>query len=99
VVIRYFHVVGVSFTPHETDPILKVDPDAVLAGPVALKGLQVVARRAEIGKATGGGELEQTPDCGFLYRPEFSRPGSEEDLFRFRTRKLRITILLYIVKR
>ncbi len=35
---------GVTIAPHEADAIGVVDPDAVLASPVAAQGLQTVAR-------------------------------------------------------
>ena len=44
-VIHDLHVVGVIVLPAETDPPLIVDPDAVLALPVACKRLEPVPGR------------------------------------------------------
>ena len=44
-VIDNLDVLGTALRPCEADPPLAVDPDAVLAGPVALQGFQPVARR------------------------------------------------------
>jgi hypothetical protein len=43
VIVHYFHVMRVFYLPNETDAILVVDPDTVLAGAVSLQGLQPIA--------------------------------------------------------
>jgi hypothetical protein len=58
---------GVGTLPLEADPPLIVDPDAVLAGPVALQALQSVARwDAEIGETLGVVQHPQLPSCYLL---------------------------------
>jgi hypothetical protein len=44
-VVHQLDVLGSGRRPDEADPPLLVDPDAVLAGPVALEGLAAVACR------------------------------------------------------
>jgi hypothetical protein len=44
-VIHNFDIVSIAFSPDETEPPLIIDPDTVLAGPIAHQGLQVVAWR------------------------------------------------------
>src|SRR5690606_26681648 len=49
VVVNDLHLLWSSVGPHEADPPLVVDPDAVLAGPVTLESLKPAAgRNAEI---------------------------------------------------
>jgi hypothetical protein len=43
-VIGDFHVVGILAAPHEADPPLIVDSNAVLAAPVAFQLLQTIRR-------------------------------------------------------
>jgi len=45
VIVGDLHIVGVPFLPEKADPPLIVDPDRLLAGPVALEGVQPVAGR------------------------------------------------------
>jgi hypothetical protein len=45
VVVDYLDVGCISIRPFETDPPLIVDPDAVLALPIALQPLKLVSRR------------------------------------------------------
>jgi hypothetical protein len=49
VVIHHLDLLCAAVLPHEADPILIVDPDAVLPSPISAESLEVVAReRAEI---------------------------------------------------
>jgi hypothetical protein len=53
VVVHHLDLLRVAVLPDEADPILVVDPDAVLPLPIAGKSLKVIARkRAEV--TTGG---------------------------------------------
>jgi hypothetical protein len=45
VVIDDFDFVGMAFLPFETDPVLLVDPDAVLPFPFTMKAFQTISRR------------------------------------------------------
>jgi hypothetical protein len=44
VIVGNFNFLGVLANPPETHPVLVVNPDAVLAGPVAFERLEPVAR-------------------------------------------------------
>jgi hypothetical protein len=44
-IVRDLHVVGVVPAPHEADPVLVVDPDAMLPLSVAAQFLQAIAGR------------------------------------------------------
>ena len=44
-VIRYLHIKGVAFVPHETYAELIVDPDTVLARSIMAQRLQLIPRR------------------------------------------------------
>jgi hypothetical protein len=60
VVVHYLDLLCSAVVPDEADPILVIDPDAVLALPVAGEGLEVVAReRAKIVESLSGVELHQ----------------------------------------
>jgi hypothetical protein len=49
VVVHHFDLVSVAVLPDEADPILIVDPDAVLPTPISTESLEVIAReRAQI---------------------------------------------------
>jgi hypothetical protein len=49
VVVHYLDLLRPAVVPGEADPILVIDPDAVLALPIAAEGLKVIAReRAEV---------------------------------------------------
>jgi len=64
VVVDHFNVMGVAVSPHETDSILIVDPDAMLALPISTKGLEVVARKGtEVAESLGCVQLKQLPLC------------------------------------
>jgi hypothetical protein len=52
-IVNDFHVVSISVHPMKADPPLIVDPDAVLAVPVAAKLLQSVSRELQITQAGG----------------------------------------------
>jgi len=45
VVVDDFDTVRTSLRPHEADTPLPIDPDAVLAGSIALQRLEVIVRR------------------------------------------------------
>ena len=50
----------IAVLPHETDPILVIDPDAVLPPPITAKGLEVIARkRTQVVESLGGVQLGQ----------------------------------------
>ena len=42
-IVHYLNIVGVSVAPHEAEPPLIVNPDAMLSFPVTVQGLQMVA--------------------------------------------------------
>ena len=44
-IVHDLHIVGVRVVPDETDAVLIVDPNAVLAAPVARERLDPVARK------------------------------------------------------
>jgi hypothetical protein len=52
-VVHDFNPGGRAVLPHEADPIPLVNPDAVLAGSVALEGLQMQAGTLEVVERTG----------------------------------------------
>ena len=61
-VVHHLDLLRFAVLPDEADPILVVDPDAVLALPIAVKSLKVIAReRAEVIEALGGVQLRQLP--------------------------------------
>ena len=47
-VVDDFDLMRVAVAPHETDPELVVDPNAVLPGAVTLKSFQLVAGQRQI---------------------------------------------------
>jgi hypothetical protein len=60
VVVHHFDLLRVAVLPHEADPILIVDPDTVLASPVAGKGLEVITReRTQVVESLGRMQLRQ----------------------------------------
>jgi hypothetical protein len=72
VVVDDFNLVSVAVSPHEADPILIVDPDAVLAPPVPGERLEVIAReRAEVFESLDRVQLRQLPlhDPGNVPKP------------------------------
>src|SRR6476646_6021853 len=63
VIVDEFDMVRTSVLPYEADPPLPVDPDAVLASPVALQRLQPIARRnPKIVEHLGRVQLLQLPE-------------------------------------
>jgi hypothetical protein len=74
VIIRDLDFVGISILPSETDPILVVDPDAVLLAPIAVKPLKMISRR--------NGKVQKVPNVIDLVElssgnaPEVSWTGS-----------------------
>jgi hypothetical protein len=74
VIVGDFHIVRVSVVPNETDAILVVDSDAVLALPRSLKGFQSVARNpAQIAKGFSLIQLDELTKCSFLNQSELLR--------------------------
>ena len=60
VVVHDLDVLRFAVLPHEADPILVIDPDAVLPPPITAKGLEVIARkRAQVVESLGGVQLRQ----------------------------------------
>ncbi len=60
VVVHDLDVLCFTVLPHEADPILVIDPDAVLPPPITAKGLEVIARkRAQVVESLGGVQLRQ----------------------------------------
>src|SRR5439155_17688190 len=67
VVVHDLDVLRFAVLPHEADPILVIDPDAVLPPPITAKGLEVIARkRAQVVESLGCMQLRQLA----LRRPE-----------------------------
>ena len=59
-VVHYLDLLRVTVLPHEADPILIVDPDTVLAPPIAGKDLEVIAReRTQVFESLGRMQLRQ----------------------------------------
>jgi hypothetical protein len=61
-IVNDFHVVSISVLPIKADPPLIVDPNAVLAVPVAVKLLQSVSREGQIAQAGGRIQLLQSSE-------------------------------------
>ena len=60
VVVHNFDVLCVAVFPHETDPILIIDPDAVLSPPITNQRLEVIAREcAQILESLGCMQLNE----------------------------------------
>ncbi len=61
-IVGDFNLVCVAVAPYEADPILIVDPDAVLPCAVTLERLQAITgKKSKIGKPLGGMNLDQFP--------------------------------------
>jgi hypothetical protein len=45
VIVHYFYIVRVLFTPDETDTVLVIDPDAMLAGAITFQRFKAVSRQ------------------------------------------------------
>ena len=59
-VVHDLDVLRFAVLPHEADPILVIDPDAMLRSPITAKGLEVIARkRAQVVESLGGVQLRQ----------------------------------------
>ncbi len=59
-IVGDFDLVCVAVAPHEADPVLIVDPDAVLPCALTLKRLQAITgKKSKIGKHLGGMNLDQ----------------------------------------
>jgi hypothetical protein len=60
VVVHYLDLLHSAVLPHEADPILVVDPDAVLPPSIAAKCLKVVSReRAQVVESLGCVKLRE----------------------------------------
>jgi hypothetical protein len=60
VVVHHFDLLSVAVLPYEADPILVVDPDAVLTTSISTESLEVVAReRAQVVKPVRRVQLHQ----------------------------------------
>src|SRR5271165_2450522 len=91
VVVDDFDMIWTSWCPYEADAPLLVDADAVLAGAIALQGLEPVVRwHREVGQHLGVIEQPQFAQCGLLNvvrqspaelatPDKFGLPGSEPD--------------------
>src|ERR1022692_1681636 len=67
VVVRDLHVVGVPLAPHETDTVLVVDANAMLACAIAFEPLQPVARRQrQVAQRSGRVHHLQLLERGFV---------------------------------
>src|SRR5260221_354180 len=85
-IIDHFDIVGVSLSPLEADPVLIVDPDAVLALAVAGQLFKMMSRNPQIGQRRGGVQPVKphavcSLDCGepgylFSCRTPWRRPFS-----------------------
>jgi hypothetical protein len=61
VVVDDLHVLGVAILPDETDPVLIVDPDAVLTTPVPGQRFQPIAgKRRQIANLSGGQPFDRS---------------------------------------
>jgi hypothetical protein len=64
VVVHHLDLLRFAVLPHEADPILVVDPDAVLPPPIAGKNLKVIARkRAQVVESMGCVKLRELALC------------------------------------
>ncbi len=58
VIVRDLDFVGISLLPPETDPVLIVDPNAVLSAPTPLQPLKSIARGcSQLPKGTNAVQL------------------------------------------
>jgi hypothetical protein len=67
-VVDYFHPLRVAILPQEADPILIVDPDAVLPATTARQRLEAVARERS--------QVVEPPRRVELHEPALSDPGN-----------------------
>jgi hypothetical protein len=44
-VIHYLHILDAAIFPDKANSVLVIDPDAVLAAPIAMQGFQPISRR------------------------------------------------------
>ena len=59
-VVHYLDLFRPAIVPNEANPVLVVDPDAVLTLPIAGQGLEVIAwERAEVVESLGRVELRE----------------------------------------
>jgi hypothetical protein len=96
VVVHDLDVLRFAVLPHETDPILVIDPDAVLPPPITAEGLEVVTRkRAQVVESLGRVQLRQLAlsDPGNAPEPTRRVPWNNASASRFR--KDRITCSRY----
>jgi hypothetical protein len=61
-IIGDFHLESVALTPYEADPVLIVDPDAVLSCAVSFERFQAIAgEKGKIRKHVGSMDLDELP--------------------------------------
>ena len=71
VVVDNFNVFRTCARPHKTNAVSVVYAYAVLASPIALQDLEMIARRnAQIAQRTRDFQLPQLPSCHILERNE-----------------------------
>jgi hypothetical protein len=64
VVVHHLDLLRFAVLPHEADPILVVDPHAVLPPPITGKSLKVIARkRAQVVESSGCVKLRELALC------------------------------------
>lgn len=66
-VVDHFNLMGVAVSPHEADPILIVDPYAVLPPPISIQRLEMVPRKST--------EVIETMRCVHLNQLALHDPG------------------------
>jgi len=77
VVVRDFDFVGISILPAETDPILLIDPDAVLSVSIARESLEMVpGRNRELLQIPDTVELRQLAPKRWPELPRARSPGA-----------------------
>jgi hypothetical protein len=70
-IIDNFHVIRIRVAPRETDPPLVIDPNAVLAAPVAFQCLQAISRRnSQVGEPPRPMQVQQLSPGNALNRTE-----------------------------
>lgn len=88
VVVGDFDLVGITALPSETNPVLIVDPNAMLAGPIAPEAFQPVARwHGQFSELPHSIELGQLPahdgpKLGGARRPRPPTIDAVEHVFR-----------------
>jgi hypothetical protein len=74
-IVHYFYIVRVLFTPDETDTVLVIDPDTMLSGALTLQRFKAVSwQRRQIGQARGAMNLAKLTMRDASYTLEFWNP-------------------------